>query len=99
MEEGVFRRPAVAGKLGSGFVEARLHSDHADPVKAEFTKSLAKRLLNNLANPIYVTIHPETGVQLEVQFGATSEQKFLDYLDRSIANRDKRGADVLHPAY
>ncbi len=98
MEEKVFRRPAVAGKLESGFVEARLHSDHSDPAKSEFAKSLAKRLLNNLANPIYVTIHPDTGVLLLVQYGATSEAKFLDYLDRSLASRDKVGPDVIRTA-
>ena len=94
MEEKVFRRPAVAGKLGE-FVEARLHTDHADASKNEFPQALQKQLANTIAAPVYVTLNPSSGVKLEIQEGATSDEKFIAFLDRSLANRDRSGISEL----
>jgi hypothetical protein len=94
MEEKVFRRPAVAGKLKE-FIEARLHTDHADASKNEFPQALEKQLANTIAAPVYVTLNPDTGVKLEIQEGATSDENFIAFLERSLANRERGGESEL----
>jgi len=97
MEEKVFRRPAVAGVLEK-FIEARLHSDHPDAEKRKPNVDLQKRLTSSVANPVYVTVNPVTGVKLAIQMGATSDEKFIEYLETSLAARDKPGQDEIQVA-
>ena len=77
MEEGIFRRPAVAGVL-KGFVEARLHND-TGPVVRE-TVEREKELANSVATPTYVTIDPKTGAKLNVQAGPSGAETFIEFL-------------------
>ncbi len=70
MEEKVFRRVAVATEL-MNFVEARLHTDHADAARRDAYKELQRRASGSLANPAYVAVEPRTGVRLGVFLGAT----------------------------
>jgi hypothetical protein len=79
MEEGVFRRPAVAGVLKEGFIEARLHNDTGPIVKE--TVEREKKLASSVATPTYVTIDPKTGATLNIQHGPLfDEQKFIEFL-------------------
>lgn len=97
MEEKVFRRPAVAGVLES-FIEARLHSDHPDASKRKPNVDLQKRLTSSVANPVYVTVNPVTGVKLAIQMGATSDETFIEYLQTSLRTRDQSGVNELQVA-
>jgi len=59
----VFHLPAVAGMLGSKFVESRLHMD--GPKKGQFV-ALRDRLAKTPAAPTFVVIRPDTGESLGV---------------------------------
>ena len=67
MEEGVFRRPAVAGILKERFIEARLHND-TGPIVQE-TVEREKRLANTVATPTYVILDARTEAALGIQLG------------------------------
>ena len=54
MEEKIFLRPAVAGELEKGFIEARLHTDGAGDAKYDRDRELQQKYTNSVANPIYV---------------------------------------------
>ncbi len=58
MEETVFPRPAVRRILTEKYVEARLHSDHAE--KGEEWQALERRYVGYVANPYFVVFDPET---------------------------------------
>ncbi|MBI4880506.1 MAG: hypothetical protein HY812_12730 [Planctomycetes bacterium] len=90
MEEKVFRRVAVATELRD-FVEARLHTDHADAARRNAYKELQRRASGSLANPAYVAVDPATGRKLGVFLGATlaDDAPFARFLQ---AARDGRGA-------
>ncbi len=78
MEEKVFPRPAVAGELKQGFIEARLHTD-GGPAE-ERNKELQRELTGSVANPIYVIVDPKTGKPLRRKVGLVPEENFLQFL-------------------
>ncbi len=77
MEEKVFPA-AVVAEILKGFVEARLHND-GGPRKDENLK-LQREKTNSLATPIYVIIDPKTGATLRSHAGATTPEKFAEFL-------------------
>lgn len=88
MEEKVFRRVAVATELAA-FVEARLHTDTADPDKQARFRAMQERLAGSLAQPIYVVLDPRTEAKLGEFHGATlaGDQPFIDFLRRARTRR------------
>lgn len=78
MEEKIFPRPAVAGELGSNFIEARLHTDGGPAV--DHNKQLQKEMTGSVANPIYVIVDPKTGKSLRKKAGLVPEADFLLFL-------------------
>jgi hypothetical protein len=62
------------------------------------TWSGRKRLTQTVANPVYATVNPETGVKLGIQLGATSDENFIRFLQSSLATRDKSGPKELEVA-
>ena len=79
MEEGVFRKPAVAGEL-EGFIEVRLHNDHYDPELKTKNREIQLEMVNSYAAPIYAVVDPSTGDKLSEQVGPTTESGFLEFL-------------------
>ena len=61
-----------------GFVEARLHND-GGPRKDENLK-LQKEKTGSFATPIYVIVDPKTGATLRSHAGATTPEKFSEFL-------------------
>lgn len=84
MEKKVFIRPAVAGRLQQGFVEARLHNDGDHKVRI---KAMQQEMTGSLATPVYLVLDPETGEVLARQYGPTlsSDQPFIDFLEAGLA--------------
>ena len=67
MEDDVFLRPAVAGLMKKGFVEARLHVDlQKSLTKEQFArnKELQKQYASTRAMPTFVVVDPKTGAKL-----------------------------------
>jgi hypothetical protein len=67
MEDDVFLRPAVAGLMKQGFVEARLHVDiqkHLTKEQFARNKELQKQFTTTRAMPIFVVVDPKTGKEL-----------------------------------
>jgi hypothetical protein len=82
MEEKVFPKPAVAGKLKEDFIEARLHYDTGPSIEAN--KKLQKDLAHSTANPVYVIIDPQTGKVVRKKAGLMSAEKFLEFLQGKV---------------
>lgn len=80
MEEKIFLRPAVAGVLKKGFIEARLHADGPSEPKYDRIRELQKKLTNSVALPIFVIIDPKTGDKLRKKAGLMTEAAFLNFL-------------------
>lgn len=78
VEEHVFPRPAVAGALEKGFVEARLHTD-GGPSKEENVR-LQKEKVKSVATPIYVIVEPRTERTLRIHEGPPNEAELLEFL-------------------
>ena len=78
MEEKIFPKPAVAGKLKKDYIESRLHTDGGD--RMEENRKLQKEKTGSLANPIYLIIDPKTGKTLRRIDGLKPEAKFLEFL-------------------
>ena len=70
MEVSIFPDPTVK-PLRAQFVEARLHSDANDPVLRERIAELILEVAGSPAQPIYVTIDPETEAEISRLEGAT----------------------------
>jgi thioredoxin-related protein len=85
MEEKIFPRPAVAGALKAGFIEARLHTDGTGEAKYDYDRELQKKYTNSFANPIYVIVDPKTGEKVRKKAGYMSEAKFLEFLSGAPA--------------
>ena len=67
MEDDVFLRPAVAGLMKKGFVEARLHVDlQKSLTKEQFARNheLQKQFASTRAMPTFVVVDPKTGTKL-----------------------------------
>jgi len=82
MEEKVFRLPAVAGVLEGKYIEARLHTDHAE--LGEENRTLQQEMTGSIAQPIYLIIDPKTGAQHGRQDGATvgdDGAEFIEFLE------------------
>ncbi len=99
MEDDVFLRPAVAGTMKKGFVEARLHVDlqkHLTKEQLARNRELQKQFTKIRAMPTFVVFDPKTNKVLgEAQPdgftpGAQTENwgKFLDAMN-AAAGRTK----------
>lgn len=64
VEENIFPSSAVAGLLGPGFVEARIHTDH-DEYKQQWRQLqfdyTSKSGTPSPSNPIYMIVDPASG--------------------------------------
>ena len=78
MEEVIFRRPAVAGVLKEGFIEARLHTD-GGPRMTE-NRRLQDEHTGSRATPIYVIFDPKTDQKVRARAGFMLEGTFLEFL-------------------
>lgn len=102
MEQDVFLRPAVAGKLETGFVEARLHVDiQRDLTDAQFEQNRAvrDRLVDTKAMPTFVIIDPsdEETVIVTGLSGAPTEWEglFVEFLSngqQAVAKKGEKAA-------
>ena len=79
MEEKIFPRPAVAGILEEMYVEARLHAD--GEVNVDRIHELQDAMAKSRATPLYLIVDPSTEKELARQEGASSEAKFLEFLE------------------
>jgi len=71
VEKNGFTSPAVAGILGSGFVESRIHLDGQSVLSAEKVEEnndLASRYSGDRTRPAYVIVDPKTGEKLGERF-------------------------------
>ncbi len=84
MEEKTFRVPSVASALAS-VVEARLHTDGQRNIEA--IKALQQKLTGSVANPYYVVVEPSSGERLRMLAGATTPERFVEFLKGSSAER------------
>lgn len=83
MEEGFFRKPAVAGVLEERFVEARLHTDFPELAELQLEMTQSKAL------PIYLVVDPGIGAQHGRVDGGLKEA-FVRLLDEGWKSaRDK----------
>ncbi|MFY9344877.1 MAG: hypothetical protein WAT39_20455 [Planctomycetota bacterium] len=67
MEDDIFLRPAVAGLMRKGFVEARLHTDIPKSNSAATfarNKELQQQWAGTRAMPTFVVVDPKTGREL-----------------------------------
>ena len=62
MEEQIFPSPAVAELLTTGFIEARIHTDHQ--VKGEEQRALQQQMVGFVSAPYYLIVDPKTGQTL-----------------------------------
>lgn len=82
MEEKIFPKPAVAGRLKQDYIEARLHTD-GGPSEAR-NQELQAELGKTKANPVYVIVDPNTGEVVSRKAGLLSEGKFIDFLKSGV---------------
>ena len=87
MENQVFLRPAVAGPLKEGFVEARLHVDIRRNLTAEqlaANQQLERDLAQTSAMPTFVVVDPATEQVLGIHnlSGTDWESPFIEFLSR-----------------
>ncbi len=83
MEEAIFPLPAVAGKLKSDYIEARLHTDSQGQLTPEVdkrNKELQEEMTHSKANPYFVIYDPVTGKVVRKRAGMIFEQKFIEFL-------------------
>jgi len=93
MEKKFLPKPAVAGVLKEGYVEARLHTDRETVPQLERILELQAKYAESVALPIYVVVDPETeqrigkyeGAQPAISSGAAED--FLRFLKEPIAER------------
>ena len=85
MEENVFPSGAVAPVLELNYVEARLHTDGETNVDA--IKELQKELTQSVSNPFYVLQAPDGSPALGKLSGATSQDKFREFLNEALKKR------------
>jgi hypothetical protein len=78
MEEKLFPRPAVAGILKQGWIEARLHTD-GGPAVAE-NKRLQTELTRSVALPFFLAYDPVERKVLRKTAGLRPEDKFTAFL-------------------
>ncbi len=96
MEDDVFLRPAVAGLMKRGFVEARLHTDlQKSLTKEQFArnKELQRQLAATRAMPMFVVVDPKTGRELGETppvglSPAALTENWVAFLQRMIGARD-----------
>lgn len=84
MEEGTFRRPAVAGILEKHYVEARLHADYDE------IKDLQLEMTGSLAQPIYLIVDPGSEEQLGRVDGLRTDAMFIAFLEDALEQSPKR---------
>ncbi|HHI78573.1 MAG TPA: hypothetical protein ENK02_01190 [Planctomycetes bacterium] len=81
MENQIFPRPAVAGVLKKGFIEARLHMDNPDTAVRAKSEQVRKRYGGGFATPTFVIVDPKTGKMLQRHEGwIPKEETFLNFL-------------------
>ena len=85
MEENVFPSGAVAPVLERGYVEARLHTDGETNVDA--IKELQQELTHSVSNPYYVLQEPDGSADLGQLSGATTQDKFKEFLSAALRKR------------
>ena len=92
MELKVFPKPAVAGVLEKGYIEARLHTDGETNI--DRIREVQRLLAQSLANPIYVTADPTTEERLGKFEGATftaeDEDEFVAFLRGPVEEKRRR---------
>ncbi|MBM4061242.1 MAG: hypothetical protein FJ265_09135 [Planctomycetes bacterium] len=67
MENNIFLRPAVAGLMRDGFVEARHHTDiqlTLTPEQLAANRKLRDEIAATAATPYYVVVDPKTGQKI-----------------------------------
>ena len=88
MEKNIFPKPAVAGILSEGYIEARLHTD--GNANIERIKELQREIAGSASNPIYVVIDPASDAELARHEGAAltagQEEVFIEFLRGAAAD-------------
>lgn len=91
MENNIFLRPAVAGLLRDGFVEARHHTDIQNTLSAEQfaqNRKLRDEIAATGATPYYVVVDPKTGKKIgehALSGGPNAwEDNFREFLVQSL---------------
>ncbi|MEM9378793.1 MAG: hypothetical protein AAGB93_02510 [Planctomycetota bacterium] len=94
MEVFIFPRPSVR-ELKRGFVEARLHSDATDPALRARIAELIETVAKSPAQPIYVSLDPDSEVEYGRFNGATlsDPEPFAEFL-RDMAKAGSRASAV-----
>jgi len=78
MEEKLFPRPAVAGVLKQGYIEARLHVDGGPALQEN--KRLQAELTKSVALPFFLAYDPSERKVLRKTAGLRPEDKFIAFL-------------------
>jgi hypothetical protein len=79
MEEKIFPRPAVAGILKEGYIEARLHVDGGPALQEN--KRLQAELTRSVALPFFLAYDPAERKVLRKTAGLRPEDKFRAFLE------------------